>query len=236
MRDVSFIPISGKEELVIATDCAGAIGEKLEDDVKVPLEVVGYYTTRVAMMECVSVGATPFAIVLQNFAGDDYWEKIKGGIQQACTELGLQNIKITGSSESNFHVKQTAIGISILGKVDSEKKRIAITPPTARFAVIGKPLVGDEVIEQTNDVLSLSLFQSLLDFIYEVIPIGSKGIAYELNELLKDNDLQAADIQSTVSLTKSAGPATCVLISYHEEMEPKIKELAGSLFFKISLV
>ncbi|WP_026672688.1 hypothetical protein [Alkalihalobacterium bogoriense] len=236
MRDVSFIPIDGKEELVIATDCAGAIGEKPEDEVKVPLEVVSYYTARVAMMECVSVGATPFAVVLQNFAGDDSWEKIKGGIQQACSELGLQNIKITGSSESNFHFKQTAIGISVLGKVDSEEKRIAITPPTARFAVIGKPLVGNEVIEQANDVLSLSLFHSLLDFTYEMIPIGSKGIAYELNELMKDNELQATNIKSTLALTKSAGPATCALISYHEKMEPKIKELVGHLFFRINLV
>jgi hypothetical protein len=234
MRDVIFQKINNDLELVISTDTSGGIGSKEKDIVKVPNEWVGYYTARVALMENMSVGGEPFTILLQNFTGDGAWEDYKHGVQKALSELSLSSLPILGSSESNFSMLQSAFGLSVLGKVS--KKRMN-TPMGASFALIGSPLVGEEVIKHEEDVLPLSLFQTLLvlDGIYEIVPIGSKGVQYEWYSLCDRNNfrLGACHSMDEVDFNQSSGPATSVLISYEASMESMIKEVAGSYFHRI---
>ena len=236
MRDVLFLPLYDGTELVVAADGSAAIGEKEADVVRVPYDVVAYFAARVALMEVLSVGAKPHAVVLQNFVHDEAWETLCNGIRQTCRELHT-DIPIIGSSESNFPTLQSAVGITVVGTVQTVRKRVGITPPDAKFAVIGEPLVGDEVWKRKERVLPLSLFRELLrqTYIYEIVPIGSKGIYYELQQLLHDNGLSASSCSCALPLSASSGPATSVLISYQPHMEEEIKKIVNDLFFSIEL-
>ncbi|MFZ3588606.1 ATPase [Bacillus sp. DJP31] len=234
MRDVLFYLLDEKTELVITTDSSGGIGLKDGDLVKAPDEIVGYYTARVALMENLSVGGDPFALIIQNFTGDSAWTSYKQGVDRAVNELNLPPLPLIGSSESNFSLHQSGFGLTVLGR--TEKKRI-YTPDSAGFAVIGVPLVGEEVLTRKDLVLPLSLFHELLSVngIYEIVPIGSKGIYQEWKLLCDRNQLLwTTDIVSdTLNLIQSSGPATSVLISYNLPMEESIKKVTGSHFHKI---
>ncbi|MDM5200565.1 hypothetical protein QUF79_21335 [Fictibacillus enclensis] len=109
--------------------------------------------------------------------------------------------------------------------------KMGITPSIAKVAVIGAPLVGEEVISRSKEGISLSLFRQLLktDGIYEILPVGSKGIGYELGVLCGSS----ARFKSTLPLDKSAGPSTCVLISYDEKQHSAIRSLCGMLFHEL---
>ncbi|WP_078413030.1 hypothetical protein [Priestia abyssalis] len=232
MRDVLFLPLGEKEELVIAADNIGAIGEKECDNVSVSYKEVAYYSLRVAMMEILSIGAHPLSVTISDFNGESAWHLYEQGIESVCHELGLEPITIVGSSETNFSLMQSAVGFTLIGKVKKEEKRMARTPRNASFAVIGSPLVGEEVLEQSEKILPLSLFRKLLseEGVYELIPVGSKGIGHELHVLrqLNGHDFSLGSVD--LPLDKSAGPATCVVISYKVERESVIRELCGELF------
>jgi hypothetical protein len=236
MRDVLFLPLYDDTELVVAADGSAAVGEKEMDAVRAPYDVVAYFAARVAFMEVLSVGAKPHAVVLQNFVNDEAWETLCNGIRQTCDELRM-DVPIIGSSESNFPTLQSAVGITVVGTIQAERKRVGITPPDAKFAVIGEPLVGDEVLKRKERMLSLSLFRELLkqNGIYELVPIGSKGIYYELQQLLHANGLSASPCSCALPLFDSSGPATSLLISYHSHMEEEIKKIAKDLFFPLEL-
>ncbi|WMT18989.1 AIR synthase related protein [Parageobacillus toebii] len=236
MRDVLFIPFYGGTELVVAADGSAAIGEKEKDVVHAPYDVVSYFAARVAFMEVLSVGAKPHAVVLQNFVHDEAWETLCNGIRRTCQELHI-DIPVIGSSETNFPTLQSAVGIVVVGMVQTERKRVGITPKDAKFAVIGEPLVGDEVLKRKERMLSLSLFQALLrqTYVYEIVPVGSKGIYYELQQLLQDNGLSSFSCSCSLPLFASSGPATSVLISYDPHMEEEIKKMVKDLFFSIEL-
>ncbi|MCX8001302.1 MAG: ATPase [Anoxybacillus mongoliensis] len=229
MRDVLCVPLDEENELVLATDCSGGIGLKQDDVVNVPYDVVAYYGARVAWMELMSIGATPKAFVLQNFVNDHAWHALVAGVQQTMEELQL-SLPITGSSESNMPLMQSAVGFVAVGTVRKTEKRINFTPTDACWAVIGEPLVGEAVIHKKDRMIPLSLFRMLLhvDGVYEMIPIGSKGIWHEWKLIHGDKPIHCA-----LPLHASAGPATCVLVSYHRKQAPLLQSLAQTLFYPI---
>jgi hypothetical protein len=235
LRDVSYIPWGDDEFLVIAADNAGGIGEKEQDVVRVPYETVAYYTTRVAMMECMAVGAVPSAVVMQNLTSDEAYVAFEKGIRSICKELKRDDLYISGSSESNMPVMQTCLGITVIGNVKKDKMKVGCTAQDASFAVIGMPLVGDAVVTQQEKIVSLSLFRKLLTTkgIHEIVPVGSKGIRYEVEQLLQANGIAYIDVKAEIDLTCSAGPATCAVISYHKEQEQVIQLLCGEHFHSI---
>ena len=116
MRDAMIIPVGHDESLVITSDNSGSIGMKELDAVKVSYETVGYCSFRSAVMECMASGAVPIAVIIQNFCGDDDWNDIVSGVQKGLAEIEIEDIQITGSTESNFPLKQSAIGINVIGK------------------------------------------------------------------------------------------------------------------------
>lgn len=228
-RDVLMLPLTEEELFVIASDNSGAIGEKEADVVSVSYETVIYYGLRVAVMECMAVGAKPVAIVVQNFVGDHLWEKFEQVVKRICEELSTPPLPITGSTESNFSLEQSALGLVVLGRVKKSELKVGVTPKDAKIAVIGTPLVGNEVMEQNEKVAPLSLFQSLLNHrgVYEIIPCGSKGMIHEYRLITGAQELE----HPTIDVTKSAGPATCFLMTYDEKWEAEIKHIAGRYFF-----
>ncbi|WP_342028051.1 ATP-binding protein [Mesobacillus persicus] len=230
-----FIPFNQEEELVIASDNSGAIGMKVDDEVKVPYETVAYFSFRVAAMECISAGGEPFAVTLQNFCGELAWEHLRAGIEEGLEELGLAEVEITGSTESNFSLKQSAIGVTILGKKKISKldKQLNYSPQL-EIAVIGSPLVGNEVIEKGAEVVPLSTFYEInsLENV-STLPVGSKGILFELNQLFSNLKFSETDINSNIDLMKSSGPSTCFIVVYPIEKQDEIEGIAGTLLHKV---
>ncbi|KKB36021.1 putative alpha-ribazole-5-phosphate synthase CblS for cobalamin biosynthesis [Bacillus thermotolerans] len=223
-RDVIYV-----RDLVVASDNSGSVGEKPNDAVKVPYDTVGYFSARVALMECLAAGGEPFAAIVHNFSGDEAWRGLCQGIQRAADEAAC-SVEITGSTETNFNMKESATGVVILG--DYKRKEKSFDRQAAGYAVIGKPLVGQEVLAERESVVSLQLFRHLLqlDGVYAVQPVGSKGIGYELKQLAGRNG------QSRVNMMKSAGPATCFLVAYNPDKEPQIKAACGVLFHEIDMI
>lgn len=220
--DALEIPIND-EVIVIATDNSGSIGMKALDDVEVNYETVSYYTFRVAYMECVAAGGEPFAVVLHNFNDEAVWKELIKGINKGLKEVGLENLPITGSTETNFTLNQSALGLVILGKKTNSR------PPTKshslELAIIGKPLVGQSVIDEKSSIAPLSLFKELagissVDLIY---PISSKGIKYEITRQVS----QPITYPSELDIHSSSGPATSFLIVYDAKISNLIKKKAG---------
>lgn len=236
MRDVIFLPNVSDEYLVIAADNSAGVGEKDFDVVQVDYETVAYFGLRVALSECLAVGATPIALVIQNFIGDEEWDRLKKGCCKIFSECDMEPIPITGSTESNFSMVQSAVGIIVIGKVKKDEMKIKRTTKAAKFACIGRPLVGEEVIKNKEEIAPLSLIQKLLDHksVYEIVPVGSKGIQFEWNELCQENGLNHSMIVSKkIDIKKSAGPATCFLLSYDPAGEKEIAAIAGRHFYRL---
>ena len=89
--------------------------------VQVDPEMVGYFGFRVAVMECLSAGARLMAVQLMNFTGDTVWEKYASGVRKGLSELGMKDIPLTGSSESNFSLNQSALGVTCIGMRRKER-------------------------------------------------------------------------------------------------------------------
>ncbi len=218
-RDLSFVNINSEEMLVIACDSCGAIGNKERDIVKVEPEIVGFHTAKVAIMEVISIGAKPIALVNNlSVEIDSTGEEIIKGILNALTPLNLKdNIIVTGSTEENFPVCQTAMGVTVIGIVNKNSWQLPKTLKGDLGILIGIPKVGEEILlDQGRETLSLEALLKLKEYpeINEIVPVGSKGILYELNEMSKSNGLSIVlNGDTNIDLKKSAGPATCVIVS-----------------------
>ncbi|WP_338471481.1 ATP-binding protein [Niallia sp. XMNu-256] len=236
-RDVSLVPFSDEAILVIAADNSGGIGLKEQDAVRTPYEVVSYYNFRVAAMECLAAGGQPFSVVIQNFCHEDAWDAVVAGVDKGCTEIGLDDVMVTGSTESNFSLHQSALGMIVMGKRVTSYQEPIVTLEGWKLAVIGLPLVGNEVLETPENIVPLSLFYELsqLDDVV-LLPVGSKGILYELKNMLDDNDLAADQLKCDMDVEKTGGPSTCVLIAFRPELESLLMEMCEELYHSIEIV
>jgi hypothetical protein len=235
VRDILVIPLTEEENLVIASDNSGSIGIKNDDAVQVPYKMVAYYLFRVAVMECISAAGKPFAVVIQNFCGDKAWHELIEGIEQGISELGKLDIQITGSTETNFVMNQSAVGLTVLGKkranvhCDKLKYHLGIS-----IAVIGSPLVGQELLEMEEQVVPLSVFMEVCSIEDVVtIPVGSRGILHELNTLFEGTPFTEQNVDSTVHLTKSSGPSTCFVAVCPTEKLDELKSITGRYYHEL---
>lgn len=233
-RDVATVSLHDDEELIIATDNSGSIGLRAHDDVHVPYEVVAYFNFRVAWMECVAAGAQPFSVIVHNFAGGEAWDALLKGIKQGLTELNVTDIEITGSTETNFSLLQSAVGLAVIGRRDKYTQDIFKRDDNARLetAIIGEPLVGNEVIENKRAIAPLKLFQWLAEQeeVVTLLPVGSKGISYELNALFTGKEIT---FSSDIDMQKTSGPATCFIVVYEEGFAHQVKQKADYLFHPV---
>lgn len=235
-RDLSIVRLNEQQSLIIASDNSGAIGMKEHDMVKVPYETVAYFSFRVAFMECLAGGGEPASIVVHNFCGDHAWGAIMSGIQRGLQEVERTSLPVTGSTESNFSFIQSALGTIVIGLLDHLKKDGDIRYEEKNFAVIGTPLVGEEVLAEDKQVIPLPLFQQLCRLEGAVIlPVGSKGVLFELKNMLNDSKITASDVECEVDILKSGGPSTCILMSFPAKLEPTIKNMTGHLYHSILL-
>ncbi len=234
-RDITIVPLIEQEALVLASDNSGGIGLKDQDLVHTPYDVVAYYGFRVAVMECMAAGGVPISVVIHNFCGDDPWKEMVRGVQKGLQEIGMANVPITGSTESNFTMLQSALGMIVIGKRDRDFQDEPVSFETMKCAVIGSPLVGEEVLNKDREVLPLSLFQELCQLGDVVIlPVGSKGVFHELKVMLGEEELSASSFTCEVDLTKTSGPSTCILLAFPPELESTILKQTSPIYHSLT--
>ncbi len=212
-----------EHNLVIATDNCGSIGTKSLDEVVARNYDVAYFSARVVLMELLSVKVRPHTFIMHIFNSDDHDEYLRG-VKKALHEVDLVNLKYLSSTESNFKMSQSAFSLTMLGKyLENEEKS------SLYYGVLGKPLVGDEVLEEKSAIVPLKVFKMLLedDNITTILPVGSKGILYEFT-----NNLAKKLVDCELDCLKSAGPSTCVIIGYQNENE--LRKEYKAIFTKIN--
>ncbi len=229
-RDLSIIDLNNKQRLVISCDSAGGIGDKEYDVVKTTPEIIGYYTTNVALMELISYGAKPISLVNNlSVEMDPAGRGIIRGIEKALEPIKFDSENfITGSTEENIPVTLTGLGITIIGIVDLSTWKEPRSYSGDLLAVVGIPKLGDEVLadeEKTIMNIERTLRLKKLDYINEILPVGSKGIRYELGELAKTNNLNfELKDNIDINIDVTAGPATCVIVSLDNEKLDSLKK------------
>lgn len=234
-RDIVII-YEEKDVYVVSCDSLGAIGNKPEDRLKDDEESVGRSVIKVALSEALCVGAKPIIIsdtlsVEMNPTG----EKIIKGIKSELEENGLGDVMLTGSTEENFETSMTGVGITVIAKMPIEKLKIKKVKSGMKVGLLGYPRVGIEVLNM-NDLLELKdyIMISKCDEIVEAIPVGSKGIKYELEVLKKISGLNIIEeYPEDLDVLKSGGPSTCCIVVYNDEDARKIQKLTDKPFTHI---
>ncbi len=229
-RDLTLLSINEDQLLVIACDSSGGVGNKEHDIIKTDPETLGYYITFVALAEILAFGAKPISIVnTLSVEMDKTGQQILHGIKKAIRPLSLpEDIIVTGSTEENFTVCQTGIGITVVGIVDKNVWKPRKTKEGALAVVVGLPKLGDEVLKDNgHEILSIPTLLELTrnPRVQEILPVGSKGIFYEARKMASTNNLEfVKDKRVIVDMDKSAGPATCAVVSIDENYFDKLEE------------
>lgn len=227
LRDISLLQINEKEVLVIACDSAGGLGEKKYDQVKVSNKILGKYTVKVPLMEVMSIGAEVISVI-DNLAVEykPTGKEIIAGIKENLKLLSSAEL-LNGSTEENIKTVQTALGVTVIGKITLEKlKRYTSSPKNNIIAAVGLPLVGEKLLQNKSQAVNFNKFLQLkkLNYIDQFLPVGSKGILYEARILAAENNFDLRLIDSELDLEKSAGPAAVVLLSLQEKDLAKLKK------------
>jgi hypothetical protein len=211
----------GKETaLVLACDSAGGIGPKSHDSIWASPEVVGKFTARVALMEVLSVGASPICVVnTLSVEPNPTGSQITKGIRKELRRARISNaIPTLFSSEKNVHTMQTGLGVTIVAEGSLHKLKIGKCMPNDSVLAVGLPFVGSDVVKAERRRLIADLkdeFRLLrTPYVHELIPVGSRGILREAETLAKDSGLRFRPLpDDKIGLRKSAGPATVLLCS-----------------------
>jgi hypothetical protein len=219
-RDVLIFEFEDGRVMVIGCDSAGGIGPKPLDKIRVDGYTLGKFTARVALMEVISTGAKPICLVdTLSVEPEPTGIEIIEGVKDEARRAGLDpTLALSGSSEKNIPVEQTGIGVTAIGMTRKKFLKIGLSKPNDAVVAIGVPCVGKEVVSgeeegkiaDTSDPLKLLN----LNFVHEIIPVGSRGIMYEAKIIAKGSNLKFkyAD-QLKIDVEKSAGPATVILAS-----------------------
>jgi hypothetical protein len=215
---------------IVTTDNSGGIGEKTGDLVAVPDRVTAYFAARVALLEQWASHAEPVTVLIHNFSGSASWDKYVAGVTDLFQEAGLTVPVISGSTETNMELLQSAMAVTMIGK----RKEQALVEEATWFTY-GTPLVGNEVLERKEEVASLRLLKDAVasGIVQQIWPVGSSGILQEVRQMTGDG---VAQVETMLDSTKSSGPATVVLVAIPQEKKTEAEVLFGALLTKIQII
>jgi hypothetical protein len=214
---------------IVTTDNSGGIGEKPQDIVAVPNRLTAYFAARVALLEQWASYAEPVTILIHNFSGSESWGNYVTGVTDLFHEVGLEVPAISGSSETNMDLVQSAMAVTMIGK-----KAEAPTNEKVSWFIYGTPLVGNEVRERAEDIASVALIYEAMKsgIVHQIWPVGSSGILEEVR-LLTGN--KQARVETVLDTAKSAGPATVVILAIPETKTTEAQAIFGALLNKLQM-
>ena len=215
-RDLTIVSLGSLESqdcMVIACDSCGAIGIKEGDVFTLPPRYTGKFTARVALTEVLCSGALPVTIT-NGVACEMHptGAEIITGIQDELKNAGITDIVLTGSTEENFSTSMTALAITVIGTAKERDLKFGQAAKGDKLILIGTPRVGAEV-----DLESIGFYPEIhrllsMPLVKEIVPVGSKGVAYEAETLANLNHMSYTLYETMIDYYKSAGPATCLLV------------------------
>lgn len=248
LRDLTLVRLAGPLYLVVACDSDGGLGPKPHDTVPVPPELLGRFAARVPLMEILASGARPLVLVdTLSVEMEPTGRAIIEGVKFEAALAGIAGEgAVTGSTEDNVPTTATGVGVTVIGLVMRDRLRPGTSAPGDVVASVGVPksAPADEVKIDDPDLADVPTVAALagLPFVHDILPVGSKGIAYEAGEMAASAGLAfepsspvlvPGGTPSPVDAYKSAGPSTCVLVSLPPE---RLAELAGAVAKPVSLV
>ncbi len=228
IRDITIIDFDENTYLGIACDSCGGIGYKEHDVVKASPQLTAYHTGKVVLAELMSMGFTPF-ILADGLAVEmnDTGKQLIEGFNQALSKLSF-NVHLTGSTEENIKTVQTSMGVTCIGLCKKDKLKFNRTKSGDICLLAGLPMVGNEVVNNPAKILDVDDFEKLFncDLIKEMLPVGSRGVECELNDLLKSNDLKFKYNDGiTLDLKKSGGPSCSCIVTISKDDLENIKNI-----------
>lgn len=229
VRDLTIIDFDENRYLGIACDSCGGIGLKEHDMVKATPQLTAYHTGKVVLAELMSMGFTPM-ILADGLAVEmnDTGKQLIEGFNEVLSKLKTTKVHLTGSTEENIKTVQTSMGVTCIGVCDKDKLKYKKTMENDVCILIGLPLVGNDVVNNPDKVLDIDDFEKLYlcEYIKEMLPVGSRGTAAELDDLCKYNNLKF-EYKETISvdLKHSGGPSCSCLVTVDE----KYVDIIGSL-------
>lgn len=217
-RDVEVVSINKAQYLVASCDSCGAIGMKDLDALKITWSITGRLTTRVALLEVLSTGAVPqmMTVAISN-EPHPTGDRILEGVREELESAGLTTLPMAISTEKNMFTQQTGLGISVIGVAEKKQLRIGTAQSGDNVYCLGFPKVGPEVNNpEDSEIVQVKDIQLLLDTpeIHDIVPVGSRGIRTEAQQLATRVNCQLIfDPSCVLDLDKSAGPSTCLIFS-----------------------
>jgi selenophosphate synthetase-related protein len=230
--DVSILKVPTGHAIVVGSTSSGGVGPKTLDQVKVDGRVLGKFLARVALMDVAATGAFPLLLsVTLGVEKEPTGREILEGVKSESRVLGLEpNQVLMENTEDNFETVQTGAGITVIGFANEGELRLGKTSPGDWIVAVGKPKVGDEVLPaevkgEIADLRNVTLL-SQKNFVHDIAPAGTFGIAYEARMMAYavGRQLKLEEVKG-INLNKSAGPATVVLITMNPDKFDELKLL-----------
>lgn len=228
IRDLTLISLDENKTMVVACDSCGSIGMKEGDALKVPHYYVGKLTVRVPLMEVMCAGAEVVTITdaVCNEMEPTGSEIIRG-IKEELKLAGIGDVALTGSTEENFKSISTGLGVTVIGIAENKNLKVNTISENCKIISLGIPKVGAEIgLDEDLDIVSYEELRKLLslDGVYEIVPVGSKGILYEASQLAKNNNMNfILDEEIEIDIHKSAGPSTVIIAAVKNEVLNEIQ-------------
>ncbi len=220
VRDLRVLPIAADRLLVIACDSLGGIGEKPHDAYRADAATCGHFAMRVPLLEVIASGATPvLAIDTLSVEAEPTGRRITAAMRELLAEVGLTDpAALTGSTEENVPTVQTGIGVTVLGFAHPDHFRPGRAQAGDTILLVGLPLSAPthHLYPGHPGQVSLAEVRRIGEMpqVHDILPVGSRGVGYELKELAASAGLTAVlEPEITVDLAASGGPASCVLVA-----------------------
>ncbi|HAK1571214.1 TPA: alpha-L-fucosidase [Listeria monocytogenes] len=217
VRDLSVIDVPGGC-ILTSCDISAGFGEKAHDGLMVAPEVTARLTLRVALIEMIASGAEVVAV--SDVVGAEMeptGRRVIAGLKDELIKANLSHIELNGSTEENMKVTQTSVGVLVTGFATKAALKLINVHEAAVLFAFGEPIVGPEVLQKMTEMPDYRLVKKLVAHkaVLEVVPVGSKGMAYEAKLLARLNDgvFSASDTFSEEIMNKTAGPASVILVA-----------------------
>ena len=227
--DVTLMKLPTGLILSLSYTSSGGIGPKPMDKIKVDGFTLGRFMTRVALMDTISINSWPKLMVATlSVEMNPTGIEILRGMRSEAKKVGMDpDQSISMNTEENISTDQTGLGVTAVGLVHEDELRMGRTQPNDALVLIGEPKVGDEVIQAEKEGKIADLHDLVrltqLDFIHDLIPVDTQGIAYEARMIAHMVGRQVEFYNNLkIDLEKPAGPATAVLTTMDEAQIEKL--------------
>ncbi|MGE5400823.1 MAG: AIR synthase related protein [Ignavibacteriales bacterium] len=232
VRDLLVTELTGNLCMVVACDSDGGIGPKKGDTFFCPGYTLGRLAARVPMMELLASGAVPVLVVdVLSVEMEPTGKEIIMGVREEVALSGLRaESVVTGSTEDNVSTTQTGMGVVAIGFVENGDFRPGRSLDGDMVISLGIPksAPSDTISLTDPDIADIWSIRQLnqLEYVHDILPVGSKGIFHEFNELAESAGLiPELNDDLCVDVRKSGGPSTTVLVSLPGEKITAIKTI-----------